>query len=113
DRSTNALLQSDIKAAPAFVAEVERISRWLPARLRPRVMAMRARCLQAAGAYKQAAAAYEQALRIYRKQQDFVNAARVGRALTEVYMYVGAYPDALRHGRAAVRYFRSANLAGD
>ena len=113
DQGTNAILRSDINDAVEYIKQVERIGRWLPPRLRPRIIAMRARYLQAAGEYKRAAAVYEKALTQYRKQRDFANAARVGRALTEVYMYVGAYADALRHGRAAVRYFRTTGLTSD
>jgi CHAT domain-containing protein len=113
DNSVNALLRSDINAALEFIREIQRIGRWLPVRYRPRITAMLARYQQAAGAYRKAAVTYEKALAVYRRQRDFVNAARVGRALTEVYMYVGAYDDALRHGRAAVRYFKTAGLSSD
>lgn len=113
DNSVNALLRTDINAALALLEEIRRLGRWLPARYSPRITAMQARYWQAAGAYRKAAAAYEKALAIYRRQRDFTNAARVGRALTEVYMYVGAYDEALRHGRAAVRYFKTAGLTSD
>jgi len=106
DEGLNHLLRTDLKKAGVYLKRAAGCYKLLPDKTRPRFLSMEARLHLWTGDYKAAVKKYIQAKKLFIKNRDFANNARVGRGLMDVYMYLGRYAEALKTGRKSLEYFR-------
>ncbi|MBD3402045.1 CHAT domain-containing protein, partial [candidate division GN15 bacterium] len=103
----------DLEQARQYLRRVGRVFAYVDNRYRPRLRGMQGRLHHYSGHYQQALTAYQQAREQYRAQREFAHVARMHRILTEVYMYLGRYREALDAGRQAIRYFTRHEMLSD
>ncbi len=113
NESFNDLLRTDIKRAGKFLTRTRPLFRFLSAEFQSRLTMMEARYARFSGDNKTAAKEYEKALAQNNKYRDYEANARLRKGLMSVYMYLGKYPEALKTGRLAMKYFRKKKMVRD
>ncbi len=99
-------LKSSMKEVTRLVRFFGTILRWLPARHRPRYIAMKARTALYSHEFTEALRLYHQAEQGMLANRDYLGAARIRSALLATYNFVGQHDRALAIGRKAIRYFK-------
>ena len=113
DAGLNRLIRSNLKEADTFVESCRPLLRSLPNEYRYKRHAMHGRVCHFSGRFQEARRHYRQALSKCLDSRNADAAAKIRRALIEVYMYVGDYHDGLEAGRKSLRYFQRKGLERD
>ena len=113
DAGLSSLIRADLKKAEKYLGKARACFKHLPGQYRPRLTAMQARLYHWSGRYHEADREYLKAAAQYAEQRDYLNAARIRKALVEVFMYLGRYDMSLEQGRQALKYFRTKDIQGE
>ena len=106
DHGLNRLIRSNLKEANDFIDLCRPLLRILPSEYKYKREAMQGRVCHFSGRYHDARRLYRQALAKCLSARNAEAAAKIRRALIEVYMYLGDYHDGLEAGRKSLRYFQ-------
>lgn len=109
----NQAMRADLKSAGQLARRMHALTPHLPRRDRALLLRAEARYHHLSGHVAVALGLYRRAAAIYRREGDAVAAARIGRALVDVHMYMGRYREAEQIGREAARIFRRRRLELD
>ncbi len=113
DAGLNQLLRIDLNAATRFVKRVQHFADLLTNANRPRLIAMQARLHHWKGRNDLAGDLFQRAQREFQRARNYLDAARTGIGLMDVYMYLGDYRQAIQTGRKSLRYFRRKHMDVD
>ncbi len=109
-KTVSRFIATDIREAQKMVDALGLISRHLPSRFEPNLVAMRARVSQWAGDHRRALELYLRARDLFRKQRDFRAVALIGQGLMDTQMYLGRYDEAISTGKKSLRYFKKKRM---
>lgn len=113
DAGLSSLIRTDLKRAEKYLTKARTCFGFIPERFLPRLTAMQARLYHWSGRYREANDEYVKAASQYAHNRDYLNAARIRKALVEVYMYLGRYEESLAQGNKALRYFRGKGMMNE
>jgi len=106
DSELNQLLRTNLEDATRYADLAARFSNHLSLANRPRLIAMKARVLHWRGKNDRARTRFATARDQFLKHRNYLDAAKTGMGLMDVYMYLGDYPKALDTGKKSLTYFR-------
>ncbi len=107
NQSFNKLLHGNLKEAGEYVTAVSDCFSYIPKSYRTSLLSFQARYAHWTGDHKKAITKYNQAIEANRKKRDFKAIAQNRQGLMDTHMYLGAYDEALKAGKAALRSFQN------
>ena len=113
DAGLNQLLRTNLVEARLFLDFTQKFAGCLGPANRPRLATMEARYLHWRGENDAARTQFAKARSQFLKHRNYLDAAKTGIGLMDVYMYLGRYREALATGKKSLAYFRRKNMAID
>ncbi len=101
----NDLLRTNLNTAGSFIEKLPNIFKILPPKYRAQLIAIEARYYQWKGDHKSALQKYKSALKYNQRFHNFGANAGLRKGMINVHLFLGNYPEAIKLGKTALRYF--------
>ncbi|MEE9442180.1 MAG: CHAT domain-containing protein [candidate division Zixibacteria bacterium] len=107
------LIRTDLNKSEQFINKLNSMDNLLPDKYKAHLYRIRGRHYHLSGKYNDAYKWYIRAENSFTELRDFLNRAKIQKALLDVLIYRGKKEEALQMGRRALYYFKRSDLTDD